>query len=44
MLESDARGLSKTIVLGNFALVSLFHKEPGWERMRDILYELSSSK
>ena len=36
--------MTKTVVLDSFALVSLFHKEPGWEKMREILYELSSSK
>lgn len=35
--------MNETIVLDSFALVSLFHKEPGWEKMRQVLYELSSS-
>ena len=31
------------IVLDSFALVSLFHKEQGWEKIQQVLYELSSS-
>ena len=31
-------------VLDSFALVSLFHKEPGWKKVRDILQELSSAE
>ena len=31
------------IVLDSFALVSFFHKEPGWEKMQKAFYELSSS-
>ncbi|MFH1351723.1 MAG: type II toxin-antitoxin system VapC family toxin [Pseudomonadota bacterium] len=30
-------------VLDSFALVSFFHKEPGWKKVRDILHEFSSS-
>ena len=30
------------IVLDSFALVGFFHKEPGWEKVRQILQELSS--
>ncbi len=35
--------MNGTIVLDSFALVSFFHKEPGWEKMRKAFYELSSS-
>ncbi len=31
--------MSKKLVLDSFALVSLFHKEPGWEKVRASLYE-----
>jgi uncharacterized protein len=31
--------VSKKLVLDSFALVSLFHKEPGWEKVRAVLYE-----
>lgn len=31
--------MSKKLVLDSFALVSLFHKEPGWEKVRAALYE-----
>jgi ribonuclease VapC len=31
--------VSKNLVLDSFALVSLFHKEPGWEKVRAALYE-----
>lgn len=31
--------VSKKLVLDSFALVSLFHKEPGWEKVRTALYE-----
>lgn len=31
--------MSETLVLDSFALVSLFHKEPGWEKVRAALYE-----
>ncbi len=34
--------MNGTIVLDSFALVSFFHKEPGWERMQKAFYELSS--
>jgi predicted nucleic acid-binding protein len=30
------------VVLDSFALVSVFHKEPGWRKVRDTLYALSS--
>jgi predicted nucleic acid-binding protein len=36
--------MNSTIVLDSFALVSFFHKEPGWEKMQKVFYELSSSK
>ena len=32
----------KKTVLDSFALVSLFHKEPGWKKVHDILQKLSS--
>jgi predicted nucleic acid-binding protein len=31
--------VSEKLVLDSFALVSLFHKEPGWEKVRAALYE-----
>lgn len=31
--------MSGKLVLDSFALVSLFHKEPGWEKVRAALYE-----
>ena len=36
--------MNGTIVLDSFALVSFFHKEPGWEKMKKAFYELSSSE
>lgn len=36
--------MNDVIVLDSFALVSFFHKEPGWEKVSDVLYELSSSE
>lgn len=30
--------MSEKLVLDSFALVSLFHKEPGWEKVRAALY------
>lgn len=36
--------MNGTIVLDSFALVSFFHKEPGWEKMQKVFYELSSSR
>lgn len=35
--------MNDLIVLDSFALVSFFHKEPGWEKIQKLLYELSSS-
>jgi predicted nucleic acid-binding protein len=35
--------MNETIVLDSFALVSFFHKEPGWEKIQQIFYELASS-
>ena len=35
--------MNGAIVLDSFALVSFFHKEPGWERMQKTFYGLSSS-
>jgi predicted nucleic acid-binding protein len=34
--------VTEPVVLDSFALVSLFHKEPGWRKVRDTLYALSS--
>lgn len=36
--------MTEKIVLDSFALVSLFHKEPGWQTVQKILYDLSVSK
>ena len=30
------------VVLDSFALVSLFHREPGWEKVRDVLRDLDA--
>ncbi len=38
-----SRIVNPPVVVDSFALVSLFHREPGWERVRDVLRELSSS-
>ena len=35
--------MKQPIVLDSFALVSLFHKEPGWEKVRSLLKEFSST-
>ncbi len=35
--------MKKPIVLDSFALVSLFHKEPGWQKIQKIMYELHES-
>ena len=35
--------MNDLIVLDSFALVSFFHKEPGWKKIQKLLYELSSS-
>ena len=35
--------MSAKIVLDSFALVSFFHKEPGWEKVKEVLYRLSSA-
>ena len=34
--------MSANIVLDSFALVSFFHKEPGWEQVKEVFYSLSS--
>ena len=34
----------KKNVLDSFALVSFFHKEPGWQKISKLFYELASSK
>jgi predicted nucleic acid-binding protein len=31
------------IVLDSFALVCFFHKEPGWDKVKEVFYGLSSS-
>ncbi|HAA04624.1 MAG TPA: PIN domain nuclease [Syntrophobacteraceae bacterium] len=33
----------RKIVLDSFALLSLFHKEPGWERVRETLQDLAQT-
>lgn len=35
--------MKKVSVLDSFALVSFFHKEPGWKKINALFYELSSS-
>ena len=35
--------MNNRIVLDSFALVCFFHKEPGWEKVKEVLYGLSSS-
>ena len=36
--------MNANIVLYSFALVSFFHKEPGWEKVKEVFYGLSSAK
>jgi ribonuclease VapC len=36
--------VSKKLVLDSFALVSLFHREPGWEMVQAALYEQQRAK
>jgi predicted nucleic acid-binding protein len=36
--------MSSNIVLDSFALLSFFHKEHGWERVKEVFYSLSSEK
>lgn len=36
--------MSEKLVLDSFALVSLFHKEPGWKRVQAALYEQHRAK
>ncbi len=36
--------MNANIVLDSFALVSFFHKEPGWEKVKEVFYGLSSAK
>lgn len=36
--------MSKKLVLDSFALVSLFHREPGWETVQAALYEQQRAK
>lgn len=35
--------MNETIVLDSFALVIFFHRERGWEKIKQIFYELASS-
>lgn len=35
--------MESPLVLDSFALVSLFHRETGWERVRDHMHHLSST-
>jgi ribonuclease VapC len=35
--------MSSKIVLDSFALVSFFHKEAGWKKVKEVFYELSSA-
>jgi ribonuclease VapC len=35
--------MKKAVVLDSFALVSLFHRELGWRKVRDVLRRLESS-
>ncbi|MFH1122301.1 MAG: type II toxin-antitoxin system VapC family toxin [Pseudomonadota bacterium] len=37
-----SKSMKQPIVLDSFALVSFFHREPGWEQVRSILRDLSS--
>ena len=34
--------MKANIVLDSFALVSFFHKEPGWEKVKEVFYLLTS--
>ncbi len=36
--------MSETLVLDSFALVALFHKEPGWQRVQAALYEQEKAR
>jgi predicted nucleic acid-binding protein len=36
--------MNANIVLDSFALVSFFHKELGWEKVKEVFYSLSSEK
>jgi predicted nucleic acid-binding protein len=38
---SKSRSMKQPVILDSFALVSLFHREPGWEQVRSALRELS---
>ena len=35
--------MNNRIVLDSFALVCFFHKEPGWDKVKEVFYGLSSS-
>ena len=35
--------MNDRIVLDSFALVCFFHKEPGWDKVKEVFYALSSS-
>ncbi|GIW54971.1 MAG: twitching motility protein PilT [Nitrospiraceae bacterium] len=36
--------MSEKLVLDSFALVALFHKEPGWQRVQAALYEQEKAR
>jgi predicted nucleic acid-binding protein len=36
--------MNANIVLDSYALVSFFHKELGWEKVKEVFYSLSSEK
>ena len=35
--------MSRALILDSFALLCLFHKEPGWDKVRDAFQHLSST-
>lgn len=35
--------MNANIVLDSFALVTFFHKEPGWQKVKEVFYELSAA-
>ncbi len=35
--------MNDRIVLDSFALLCFFHRSPGWERVKEVFYDLSSS-
>ena len=36
--------MNENIVIDSFVLVCLFHKEAGWKKVKQVLYDLSTSK